>query len=151
MATKTAYLFCQANIQLFYYTSSRNILYQSRKFASSHSFGERNESSKKQKFVEVKKYSSQFKTLELSEDSDRETVRRQYINLVKKYHPDTAKEGEQNLDKFHYFKTFSCILLISRQQQHQKIRAMQASEHVYAHNVGKLSAKYETRLAEQER
>ena len=101
MATKTAYLFCQANIQLFYYTSSRNILYQSRKFASSHSFGERNESSKKQKFVEVKKYSSQFKTLELSEDSDRETVRRQYINLVKKYHPDTAKEGEQNLDKFY--------------------------------------------------
>ena len=101
MATKTAYLFCQANIQLFYYTSSRNILYQSKRFSSSHNFGERNESSRKRKLVEVKKYASQFRTLEVSEDSDRETVRQQYIHLVKKYHPDTAKEGEQNLEKFH--------------------------------------------------
>ena len=28
---------------------------------------------------------------------------------------------------------------------------MRASENVYNHNVGKLAAKYETRLAEQER
>ena len=41
--------------------------------------------------------------------------------------------------------------VIFRQQQHQKIRAMQASESVYQHNVGKLTAKYETRIAEQER
>ena len=48
-------------------------------------------------------------------------------------------------------KIFNFGLYILRQQQHQKIRAMQASEHVYAHNVGKLTAKYENRLAEQER
>merc|ERR1719322_2218806 len=48
-----------------------------------------------------KKYASQFKTLELSQESDRETVRRQYINLVKKYHPDTARNGEDNIEKFH--------------------------------------------------
>ena len=41
--------------------------------------------------------------------------------------------------------------VIYRQQQHQKIRAMRASENVYQHNVGKLTAKYETRIAEQER
>ena len=41
--------------------------------------------------------------------------------------------------------------VIFRQQQHQKIRAMQATESVYQHNVGKLTAKYETRIAEQER
>lgn len=48
-------------------------------------------------------------------------------------------------------KLFNFGLYILRQQQHQKIRAMQASEHVYGHNVGKLTAKYENRLAEQER
>ena len=37
----------------------------------------------------------------MSQDSDRETVRRQYINLVKKYHPDTARNGEDNIEKFH--------------------------------------------------
>jgi hypothetical protein len=38
-----------------------------------------------------------------------------------------------------------------REQQHQQIRAMRASENVHAHNVAKLTSKYETRLAEQER
>ena len=101
MATRSVYLLHQANVQLLYYTSSRKILYHSKKYLSSHNFGERNESQRKKKLIDTNKYSSQFKTLELNEDSDRETVRRQYINLVKKYHPDTAKNGEQNLEKFH--------------------------------------------------
>ena len=101
MATRSVYLLHQANVQLQYYTSSRKILYHSKKYLSSHNFGERNESQRKNKLIDTNKYASQFKTLELNEDSDRETVRRQYINLVKKYHPDTAKNGEQNLEKFH--------------------------------------------------
>ena len=101
MATRSVYLLHQANVQLLYYTSSRKILYHSKKYLSSHNFGERNESQRKNRLIDTNKYSSQFKTLELNEDSDRETVRRQYINLVKKYHPDTAKNGEQNLEKFH--------------------------------------------------
>ena len=101
MATRSVYLLHQANVQLLYYTSSRKILYHSKKYLSSHNFGERNESQRKKKLIDTNKYSSQFKTLELNQDSDRETVRRQYINLVKKYHPDTAKNGEQNLEKFH--------------------------------------------------
>ena len=101
MATRSVYLLHQANVQLLYYTSSRKFLYHSKKYLSSHNFGERNESQRKKKLIDTNKYSSQFKTLELNQDSDRETVRRQYINLVKKYHPDTAKNGEQNLEKFH--------------------------------------------------
>ena len=101
MATRSVYLLHQANVQLLYYTSSRKILYHSKKYLSSHNFGGRNESQRKKKLIDTNKYSSQFKTLELNQDSDRETVRRQYINLVKKYHPDTAKNGEQNLEKFH--------------------------------------------------
>ena len=51
--------------------------------------------------MEAKKYSAQFETLELAEDSNREEVRQQYISLVKKYHPDTAKYGEQDFEKFY--------------------------------------------------
>ena len=101
MATKSVYLLYQANINLLYYTSSRSILNHSIRFASSHNFGDKNESSRNHNFAGAKKYASQFKTLELSQDSDRETVRRQYINLVKKYHPDTARNGEDNIEKFH--------------------------------------------------
>lgn len=43
------------------------------------------------------KYASSYRTLELPDDSSREAVRRQYIELVKKYHPDATKDPS---DKF---------------------------------------------------
>ena len=74
-----------------------------RRFSSNHTYHGENQSHKtnRSEWMETKKYSEQFETLELAEDSNRETVRRQYISLVKKYHPDTAKYGEQDLEKFH--------------------------------------------------
>ncbi len=49
-------------------------------------------------------YAVCFRTLELDPDSSQDLVRRQYIRLVKKYHPDSAKsesERDLNLTEFH--------------------------------------------------
>ena len=102
MATNTIVLLCRINYKVFCYVSSNKMLCFSRSISSNHTYSERSEfhKAKHNHGKEAKKYSAQFKTLELSEDSNRETVRRQYVDLVKKYHPDTAKDGEQNLEKF---------------------------------------------------
>jgi len=43
------------------------------------------------------KYAPHFRTMDLAEDSDKEAVRRRYIELAKQYHPDA---NTQNSDKF---------------------------------------------------
>jgi DnaJ-class molecular chaperone len=53
---------------------------------------------------DAKFYAVCFRTLELDPDSSQDLVRRQYIRLVKKYHPDSAKsesERDHNLTDFH--------------------------------------------------
>ena len=46
--------------------------------------------------VKANKYTEHFRTLELPEDSSKGNVRRKYIELVKKFHPDTFKDkGEK--------------------------------------------------------
>ena len=91
------------NGRLVYYVSSKKFMFFTRSFSSNHTYDNGNESHKtiRGERTEAKKYSAQFKTLELAEDSNRETVRQQYISLIKKYHPDTAKYDEQDLWKFH--------------------------------------------------
>ena len=45
-----------------------------------------------------RKYAQYFRVLELDPDSSQDLVRRQYIRLVKKFHPDSAPGQEE---KFH--------------------------------------------------
>jgi DnaJ-domain-containing protein 1 len=40
-------------------------------------------------------YAACFQTLELDPDSSQDLVRRQYIRLVKKFHPDSAKSDSE--------------------------------------------------------
>ncbi|XP_050309015.1 dnaJ homolog subfamily C member 28 [Anthonomus grandis grandis] len=51
------------------------------------------------KFLEDKKYKKCFKILEIDESSDQEQIRIAYLQLVKRYHPDSGTE-EANADKF---------------------------------------------------
>lgn len=68
-----------------------------------------------------KYYAKHFKTLELSDDSNRETVRQQYIGLVKKYHPDTARNAaDSSYDKFYQID--------EAYKELQKLFAVQAQE-----------------------
>ena len=105
------------NGRLVYYVSLKKIMSFTRSFSSNHKYDRENESHKTSRgeWMEAKKYSAQFETLELAADSNREAVRQQYISLIKKYHPDTAKYGEQDLEKFHAidqaYKT--CLLYTS--------------------------------------
>lgn len=41
-----------------------------------------------------------YKVLEIDESSDQEQIRMAYLQLVKRYHPDSGTE-EANSDKFH--------------------------------------------------
>lgn len=48
----------------------------------------------------LKEYAKCYKILEIPNESDQETVRRAFINLCKKYHPDSGNPSA-NQDKFH--------------------------------------------------
>jgi len=45
------------------------------------------------------KYAPHFRTLDLPEDSDKEAVRRRYIELAKKFHPDANTENSDQFSK----------------------------------------------------
>ena len=47
-----------------------------------------------------KKYLNYFRVLELPEETTHDNVRRQYIRLVKKYHPDTNGDDPIAREKF---------------------------------------------------
>lgn len=47
-----------------------------------------------------KKYAKYFRALELPEDTSQDNVRRQYIQLVKKYHPDTNGDNPVAKERF---------------------------------------------------
>lgn len=49
--------------------------------------------------VKASKYTEHFRTLELPEDSSKGNVRRKYIELVKKYHPDTYKDDAEKFNQ----------------------------------------------------
>jgi len=154
------------------------------------------------------KYAEHFKTLELPESASKSSVRQKYIEMVKKYHPDTSNDGgwkfnqidhayKQLMQKFredkireeqsvgeyglYYDQTkmtqeedeeddehpdirhtapqhrqyldnpFGYGSPAQREKQAVKYRAFKASEAVYEHRVGKLTAQYEDRLATRER
>ena len=104
MATQSIFMLCQPHCKVIYYISSKNALFYCRNFVSNQEYSENTNSKgpNRSPYTEVKKYAAHFKTLELSDDSDRQTVRRQYINLVKKYHPDTASnDKDKSFEHFH--------------------------------------------------
>ena len=66
--------------------------------------------------VKANKYTEHFRTLELPEDSSKGNVRRKYIELVKKFHPDTYKD---NGEKFNQID-FSYRVLMKKFQEDQE-------------------------------
>ena len=59
-------------------------------------------------------YAGCFRTLELDPESSQDLVRRQYIRLVKKYHPDSAQtdsEKEVHIHNFHKIDEVSTKLM----------------------------------------
>ena len=103
MSTKSLIVLCQTSYKTVYYKTSNCIPLTFRNLSTTYKCtAEAQENrSQKNKHQEILKYKEQFKILELTEDSDKDAVRRQYINLVKRYHPDTAKQEEQDLERFH--------------------------------------------------
>ena len=108
MATQSIVMLCKPNCKLICFVTSKNAIFYCRSFISHQTNGENRKSEKanSRHFKEVKKYAAQFRILELNEDSDRETVRQQYIKLVKRYHPDAVSSretpfDEKSLEKFH--------------------------------------------------
>nr|AEE63548.1 unknown [Dendroctonus ponderosae] len=132
------------------------------------------------KFFHGKEYKKCFKTLEIDERSDQEQIRIAYLQLVKRFRPDSGTE-EANADKFHEIDNAFRTLMhrkskevdvvdeaivqeqdikhtapqhrqylsyggvgsgnpYQREKQYTKMRAMQASENLYNHRMGKVSA-----------
>lgn len=60
-------------------------------------------------FSKLKEYEKCYKILGIANNSDQETVRRAFIDLCKKYHPDSAKTTADTL-KFHEV----CIMLFRK-------------------------------------
>ena len=87
----------------YYYVASKKVLFYFTQYISNQSDwnGDASHDRRNDKLREKKKYAAHFKILELPEDSGREAVRHQYINLVKKYHPDAINVADENLEKFH--------------------------------------------------
>ena len=103
MSTKSLIVLCQTSYKTVYYKTSKRIPLTFRNVSTTYKCTEKAQENRSLniKHQEILKYKEQFKILELTEDSDKDAVRRQYINLVKKYHPDTAKQEEQSLERFH--------------------------------------------------
>ena len=103
MSTKSLIVLCQTSYKTVYYKTSNHIPLTLRNLSTSYKRTEKAQEnrSQKSKNQEILQYKEQFKILELTEDSDKDAVRRRYINLVKRYHPDTAKQEEQDLERFH--------------------------------------------------
>lgn len=103
MSTKSLIVLCQTSYKTVYYKTSNRIPVTFRNLSTTYKCSEKAQENRSLngKHQEILKYKEQFKILELAEDSDKDAVRRQYINLVKRYHPDTAKQEEQDLERFH--------------------------------------------------
>ena len=103
MSTKSLIFLCQTSYKTVYYKTSKRIPLTFRNLSTTYKCNEKAQEKRSQirKHQEILKYKEQFNILELTEDSDKDAVRRQYINLVKRYHPDTAKQEEQSLERFH--------------------------------------------------
>ena len=103
MSTKSVIVLCQTSYRTVCYKTSKCIPLTFRNLSTTYKCTEKAQENRSQnyKYQEIHKYKEQFNILELSEDSDKDAVRRQYINLVKRYHPDTAKQEEQSLERFH--------------------------------------------------
>jgi DnaJ family protein C protein 28 len=50
-------------------------------------------------FAKLMEYKKCYRILNISEDSNQEEIRKAYIKLVKRYHPDSGT-NEANADKF---------------------------------------------------
>ena len=74
--------------------------------------------------VRANKYTEYFRTLDLPENTSKGNVRRKYIELVKKYHPDTYKD---NGKKFNEVDNAYRILMKKFQEDQERYEGIRRS------------------------
>jgi len=96
--------------------------------------------------VKANKYTEHFRTLELPENSSKGNVRRKYIELVKKYHPDTYKD---NSEKFNQID-FAYRVLMKKFQEDQLREEAMVGEYGLYYDKEKMEQKIEEEDEEKE-